>query len=128
MGWENECHSKKRYAGSCCKCIFYQTLGCSEMVISSGIYKCDKLDGFAAVSEDNKMIGLVTYIIRENECEMISLDSIVEDKGVGSALLKEVEKAEKEKSCSQIKLITTNDNLHALKFYQKKGYRLANCL
>ncbi|GER66556.1 hypothetical protein BpJC7_15260 [Weizmannia acidilactici] len=98
------------------------------MVISSGIYKCDKLDGFAAVSEDNKMIGLVTYIIRENECEMISLDSIVEDKGVGSALLKEVEKAEKEKSCSQIKLITTNDNLHALKFYQKKGYRLANCL
>ncbi len=31
----------------------------------------------------------------------------------------------KERSCQKIKLITTNDNLHALKFYQKRGYCLS---
>jgi ribosomal protein S18 acetylase RimI-like enzyme len=59
---------------------------------------------------------LITYIIRENECEIISLDSLEERKGFGTLLIEKVEQAAKEKQCTCIKLITTNDNLYALKF------------
>ncbi len=69
-------------------------------------------------------MGLITYIIEEDECEVISLDSVVENKGVGTLLLQKVEKTVREKGHQHIRLVTTNDNIHALGFYQKKGYRL----
>lgn len=70
------------------------------------------------------LIGLVTYIIRGEECEIISLDSVEENQGIGTKLVQEVEKTSLEKGCKQVTLITTNDNLNALKFYQKRGYHL----
>lgn len=33
--------------------------GSTEMVISSGVYDCSALDGFAAVNEEDKIIGLI---------------------------------------------------------------------
>lgn len=98
--------------------------GSPEMVISSGVYDCSALDGFAMLNEATEIIGLITYIIREKECEIISLDSLEEGKGIGTRLIQAVESVAKESNCSQIKLITTNDNLLALKFYQKRGYYL----
>ena len=50
------------------------------MVISSGIYDCSELAGFAFMNEQQTMIGLITYIVREEDCEIISLDSTVEGK------------------------------------------------
>ncbi|MFL0364880.1 GNAT family N-acetyltransferase [Pseudobacillus sp. 179-B 2D1 NHS] len=104
--------------------FFIEHWGSPEMVISSGIFDCTKLKGFAVVNEKEVIVGYITYVIGSNECEIISLDSIEEGKGIGSALLQKVEQTAKEEGCNMIKLITTNDNLHALKFYQKRGYYL----
>jgi ribosomal protein S18 acetylase RimI-like enzyme len=101
--------------------------GSPEMVISSGVYDCSVLDGFAVVKEE-VITGLITYIIKDNECEIISLDSVAEGRGIGTSLVQEVEKLAVEKKCELIKLITTNDNLHALKFYQKRGYFLSRII
>lgn len=102
--------------------------GSSEMVISSGVYDCSELDGFTVVNEEENIIGLITYIIKDNECEIISLDSIEEGKGIGTSLVKKVENVAIEKKCKLVKLITTNDNLVALKFYQKRGYLLSRII
>ena len=99
--------------------------GSSEMVISSGIYDCSELDGFIVVNAENNIIGLITYIITNNECEIISLDSIEEGKGIGSLLVQEIENLAVKKKCKRLKLITTNDNLLALRFYQKRGFHLS---
>ncbi|WP_121662137.1 GNAT family N-acetyltransferase [Metabacillus litoralis] len=99
--------------------------GSPEMVVSSRIYDCSSLDGFAVIDKEDKIIGLITYIIRNNECEIISLDSIEEGRGIGSLLLQEVENLANKKNCNLVKLITTNDNLLALKFYQKRGFILS---
>ncbi|WP_163531365.1 GNAT family N-acetyltransferase [Halobacillus ihumii] len=98
--------------------------GSPKMVISRGIFQCDQLDGFAVLDENEGIIGLITYIMEEDECEVISLDSVVENKGVGTLLLQKVEQTAREKGHQHIRLVTTNDNIHALGFYQKKGYRL----
>ncbi|MBD4935862.1 GNAT family N-acetyltransferase, partial [Xanthomonas citri pv. citri] len=81
-------------------------------------------DGYGMLNDDNQIVGLITYIFEEDACEIISLDSVIENKGIGTALLEKAEEACRERNIKQIKLITTNDNIHALAFYQKRGYRL----
>lgn len=98
--------------------------GSPQMVISSGIFQCDELDGFIAIDEKGTIIGLCTFTIAGNDCEIISLDSIRENRGIGTALIRRVEIEAIESGCQRINLITTNDNLHALEFYQKWGYNL----
>ncbi|MCO4851830.1 GNAT family N-acetyltransferase [Bacillus vallismortis] len=71
---------------------FFAKHWCSpEMEISSGIFRCDELDGYAAVDGSGEIIGSITYVIDGKECEIISLDSIIEKKGIGTALLQQVE-------------------------------------
>ncbi|MGD6969032.1 GNAT family N-acetyltransferase [Rossellomorea vietnamensis] len=102
--------------------------GSPEMVISSGVYDCSILEGFAIVNVKGAIIGLITYIIKDKELEIISLDSIEEGKGIGTSLVQEVENLAIKKRCRLVKLITTNDNLSALKFYQKRGFILSHII
>lgn len=74
---------------------------------------------------DGKAVGLVTYRIDGYECEIVTLDSLVEGMGIGSALVGAVKAAAVSAKCNRIWLITTNDNLTALRFYQKRGFVLA---
>ncbi|WP_445487290.1 GNAT family N-acetyltransferase [Niallia sp. 03133] len=108
--------------------FFKSHWGTPEMVISSGVYDCSTLDGFAVVNEEDNIIGLITYIIKNNECEIISLDSIEEGKGIGTSLVREVESLAFNQECKLVKLITTNDNLLALKFYQKRGFIISQVI
>lgn len=105
--------------------FFQQHWGSPEMVISTGVYDCSNLDGFAYVNDKDEILGLITYYLSNNECEIISLDSVEEGKGIGTLLIQEVEKFALQNNCHIMKLITTNDNLLALKFYQKRGYFLS---
>ena len=95
----------------------------TDMSVRGEIIDGTKLDGFL-LQEDSKIIGLVTYKFYENICEIISLDSKKENIGIGSALLKEAEKVATDNDCKKMRLITTNDNMRALQFYQKRGYCL----
>ena len=108
--------------------FFIKHWGSAEMVVSSGVYNCSELDGFIYLNERDEITGLITYIIRNNECEIISLDSTEEGKGIGSELVRAVENLAKQNRCEVISLLTTNDNLHALKFYQKRGYRIVEII
>lgn len=69
-------------------------------------------------------IGLLTYNVEEKECEIVSLNSILPDVGIGTALVEELIDAAKESKIDRLWLITTNDNLPALKFWQKRGFEL----
>ena len=105
--------------------FFREHWGSSQMIISSGTYDCAMLDGYVYV-EETTIIGLVTYVLHADSLEIISLDSIQEGKGIGSRLMAEVEQFAMEQAIPKIELITTNDNLQALKFNQKRGYRITH--
>ncbi|QHT46973.1 GNAT family N-acetyltransferase [Bacillus sp. SB49] len=91
------------------------------MIVSSGIYDCRKLDGFTYVGEKAEIIGLITYVESEEEVEIVSLDSLREGRGIGSLLIDRVESVADGR---RIKVITTNENIHAIRFYQRRGFRL----
>lgn len=69
-------------------------------------------------------IGLVTVHVGERDCEITTLNSLTECVGVGSALVEAVESWAREAGIERLWLVTTNDNLAALKFWQKRGYEL----
>lgn len=71
--------------------FFHTHWGSPDMVNSHETFRCDELEGFAVTDEKGDIKGLITYFIAGNECEVVSLDSIAENKGIGSLLLKEVE-------------------------------------
>ena len=95
----------------------------TDMSIRGEIIDGTKLDGFL-LQEENTVIGLVTYMFFGYICEIVSLDSKRENIGIGTALLKEIEKIALDNNCKKMRLITTNDNMRALQFYQKRGYCL----
>ncbi|MEO5888258.1 MAG: GNAT family N-acetyltransferase [Anaerolineales bacterium] len=98
--------------------------GGDEFVVAHGvIYYPDMLDGFIALDGD-EWVGEVTHTFSGNECEIVSLDSVREGMGVGTMLIHKVIEEARGKDCRRLFLITTNDNLNALGFYQKRGFEL----
>jgi len=104
----------------------------SNRIVSRGIiHVADQLPGFAAVATTKienyaagDLLGLVTYHIQNNQCEIVSIDSLLEGIGIGTQLIQAVEIAAREHGCVRLWLITTNDNTQALRFYQKRNFHL----
>ncbi len=97
--------------------------GGENMVSRGKIYLPEQLEGFV-VEDNNEWIGLLTFFITNNECEVTSIDSLRTGMGIGTILLNETIKEARERDCRRIFLMTTNDNLNALGFYQKRGFEL----
>ena len=87
--------------------------GSSLMVSRGKGHQLEELPGFVALSED-RIIGIVTYELIGNMCEIVSLDSFEERKGIG--LVDCVLRVAEEERCRKVWLITTNDNMNALRF------------
>lgn len=73
---------------------------------------------------DGERVGLATYRVEAGEVEVITMDALVEGRGIGSALLKGVAGRAAAEGCRRLWLVTTNDNLEAVGFYQRRGMRL----
>jgi ribosomal protein S18 acetylase RimI-like enzyme len=93
------------------------------VVVHGQFFYPAELPGFIA-QQENLVSGLITYQVRKPECEIITLDSLVEGLGIGRQLVQKVKDAALESGCNRLTLITTNDNLTAIGFYQKCGFRL----
>lgn len=96
----------------------------SDIIVTKGIiHHTNQLDGLITMIGDERA-GLVTFAFANEECEIASLDSLVEGKKVGTKLIEAVLKLAAN-NCRRVWLITTNDNIEALRFYQKRGFVLS---
>lgn len=100
--------------------FWVQHWGGEVMITRGQPIRFDEVEGFVY----GGWTGLLTFLIRGDECEVTSLDSLEEGKGIGSALIQEIIREARERHCRRLFLITTNDNLRALSFYQKRGFEL----
>ncbi len=97
--------------------------GSSQVVSRGRLYQADALPGFLA-GQWGQRVGLITYHVENGQCEIVSLNSLVERQGIGTALIEAVRQQAVEAGCNRLWLITTNDNVEALRFYQKRGFSL----
>jgi ribosomal protein S18 acetylase RimI-like enzyme len=80
----------------------------------------------AIVAEDGggTLVGVATWIIGGDEIELLTIHVTRQWAGIGSALLDGVAAVGRAHGCRSLWLVTTNDNVDALRFYQRRGMRL----
>jgi GNAT superfamily N-acetyltransferase len=84
------------------------------------------LDHPALLAEDGgRLAGVLTYVLAERECEILTLHAAAQWRGTGTALVEAVERVARDAGCTRLWVLTTNDNLDALRFYQRRGFRFA---
>ena len=94
-----------------------------QMVVHGGTFDLGVADGFYSCDGD-EITGLITFRVSGKEMEILSLDSLHEHRGTGTSLLNAATGEARDRGLERIMLITTNDNLPALRFYQKRGFDL----
>lgn len=83
------------------------------------------LDHPALIVEQNeRLIGVLTYVLEGSQCEVLTLHVDGPGRGVGSALIAAVQDIAAREGCARLWVITTNDNVDALRFNQRRGFRL----
>jgi DNA-3-methyladenine glycosylase I len=98
--------------------------GGADMLIRGELHD---LRGASAIvaGQNGDRVGLLTYVVRGDACEITSLDSLTSGQGVGTALLAEAGRVARMHGCRRLHVVTTNDNVDALRFYQKRGFVLS---
>jgi ribosomal protein S18 acetylase RimI-like enzyme len=73
---------------------------------------------------DGEHAGLATYLVEGETAELVTLDALTLGNGIGGALVEAVASAARNEGASRLRIVTTNDNLPALRLYQRHGFAL----
>jgi GNAT superfamily N-acetyltransferase len=71
------------------------------------------------------LVGALAYEVTGSECYVVAIGAVIRRNGIGSALVAALLDLARANGWARIRLITTNDNIDALRFYQRKGFRLS---
>ncbi|MDG4823695.1 GNAT family N-acetyltransferase [Asanoa sp. WMMD1127] len=82
------------------------------------------LPALIATGPDGKLAGALSWRVDGDALEVVSIAAAATGTGVGTALLNAVVAEARSAGSSRVWLVTTNDNLRALHFYQRRGMRI----
>lgn len=99
------------------------TVGLSD----GGVVYADDVPALVA-RRNGERVGLVAYLIVDQLCEIVALVARPIWQGTGTALIDAVETVARDEGCGRLEVATTNDNLDALRFYQRRDFRLIELL
>lgn len=97
----------------------------SPICVAHGeVFRPADLPGFIA-EDAGKVVGMLTYQQQDpTTVEVVTLDAVWRHAGIGTALLDAAATAAASTGATRLVLTTTNDNVDALRFYQRRGFRL----
>lgn len=97
-----------------------------EIAVGRGrVWTPHELPALVAVDDAGERVGFATYIVEAVVAELVSIDALRTGAGVGQRLVDAVAAAARAAGADRLLVMTTNDNLVALRFYQRAGFRLA---
>ncbi|AHH93507.1 GNAT family N-acetyltransferase [Kutzneria viridogrisea] len=97
--------------------------GGATVVVHGTVFRPAALQGLLAVRE-TRLVGLVTFDTAGDTLEIVTLDALVRGMGIGSELVAAVVGEARRRGLARITATTTNANLDALRFYQRRQFRL----
>ncbi len=98
----------------------------TDMVIRGRIVDLTHAEGYLQYGKSGAINALITYIVTDECCEITSLDSLDGGRGTGTALIRAVVETARLRGCERVAVITTNDNIKAIRFYQNRGFAISN--
>ncbi len=96
------------------------------MVASRGRLHCAAELACLLAIRGERWVGLAAYRLAGDECQLVLLEAFERGRGVGNALLAATADVARLAGCRRLWLVTTNDNLHAQRFYERRGLRLVH--
>lgn len=106
------------------KSAISERLGDLRQASRGRLMRLDEHDALIAWSGEER-IAFLAYFIEGSECEISGLASVVENLGAGTALIDAVKDQASKAGCKRLRVVTTNDNTHAIRFYQRRSFRIA---
>ncbi|MCZ7425082.1 GNAT family N-acetyltransferase [Micromonospora sp. WMMA1949] len=94
------------------------------VVVHDTRYDLRDLPALVAVDDSGGFAGALGYRVDADGLEVVSLAASAPGNGAGTALLAAADEAARAAGADRIWLVTTNDNLGALRFYQRRGLRI----
>ena len=96
--------------------------GSELQVVHQSVFRPADLPGL--IAEQGRLVGLLTYRPADGVLEVVTLNALERRAGVGTILMEAAAVDARRLGCHEIRLTTTNDNLDAIRFYQRRGLRL----
>jgi len=103
--------------------ILNETWGTPYLAINGKLWDSRTMPGYAAVSGD-EVLGYLLYEFHSGLCEIMILESVVQNIGIATALIQQVKQIAKSNGMDKIIVQTSNDNTHAFRFYQRRGFTI----
>jgi len=103
--------------------ILVETWGSHYLAVNGKLWDSRTMPGFAAVWEGT-VLGYLLYEYHSGVCEIMVLESVVQNIGIASALIEQLKQTSKSKGVNRIIVQTSNDNTHAFRFYQRRGFTI----
>ena len=104
--------------------VFNETWGAPELAVGGRLWDSRIMPGLAATGGNGDILGYLLYEYHDGLCEIMALESIVQNIGIASALIEEVRRIAKSGGVSKVIVQTSNDNTHAIRFYQRRGFTI----
>jgi GNAT superfamily N-acetyltransferase len=93
-------------------------------VVGHGVvYDCGSLPALLAF-DGEQLVGLLTYHVEDGALEIVTINALRVRDNIGSALLSAALSQARALKLERMWLVTTNDNVDALRFYQRRGMRI----
>ena len=105
--------------------LFERDFGRTHIVAFGEVMDVDQMPALVAVAHGDPS-GALAYRLLGDALHIVALatDPMWQRSGVGAYLVAEAELLARRLKLSRVVVATTNDNLPALYFYQRRGYRL----
>ena len=87
-------------------------------------YQPADVDGLVYRDEGGAPQGLVTWHVDGDCAEIVTVDAFEQGRRIGGRLLNGAEEELRRRGARRATIMTTNDNLRAIAFYVRHGYRL----
>ena len=106
--------------------LFARDFGRTQIVAFGEVMDIDQMPMLVAVASTDPS-GALAYRLHGDALHIVALatDPMWQRSGVGGHLVAEAELLARRLGLSRLVVATTNDNLPALYFYQRRGYRLS---
>ncbi|MCL2065025.1 MAG: GNAT family N-acetyltransferase [Candidatus Cloacimonetes bacterium] len=95
-----------------------------KIVVHRELFDLRDLPCLIALSEEQEILGFCYYRFSNNQCEIMAIEALKKNVGVGSALIIAVKEIANAQNCNRLYLQTTNDNINAFRFYQRRGFTM----